>query len=148
MTRFLIDTSCMVALVSAWHVQHQAARREVERRLENGERLIVAGPGVIEAYAVLTRLPHPHRLSPTAARTLLTVNFVAEDVEITALDAHAYIHLLHDISQREIAGGTTYDAVIVACARRAGAGALLTFNARHFERLVAGDIAIVVPQDA
>ena len=46
--------------------------------------------------------------------------------------------LLEDLVDRSIVGGMTYDAAIVASARRAGASRILTLNGRHFE-LVAGE---------
>lgn len=35
--------------------------------------------------------------------------------------------------------------MIAACARAANADTLLTFNARHFQRLASPDLTIVVP---
>src|SRR5439155_4456381 len=61
------DTSCLVAAVCAWHEHHAAAAREIERRLAAGEPMIVAAPALVESYAVLTRLPPPHRLRPADA---------------------------------------------------------------------------------
>jgi len=37
------------------------------------------------------------------------------------------------VQARAAGGGRTYDALITACAEKSGAGALLTFNARHFD---------------
>jgi predicted nucleic acid-binding protein len=146
MSGFLIDTSCTIPLVSAWHEHHTRAHQAIEERLARGERLMVPGPGLIEAYAVLTRLPYPRRLSATAAGTLLTENFVGDDVEIISLDARTYARLVREAPHREIAGGTIYDAVILACALSVGASVLLTFNVRHFDRLATDSIEIVVPQ--
>jgi hypothetical protein len=47
----------MIPVLCTWHEHHERATREIERRLDCGEKLIVAAPGLIEAYAVLTRLP-------------------------------------------------------------------------------------------
>jgi predicted nucleic acid-binding protein len=135
----------MIPLVSAWHEHHGRTRRTVEERLTRGERLMVAGPGIIEAYAVLTRLPYPRRLSATTAGTLLEENFAADDVDIISLDSRQYVRLLREAPPREVVGGIIYDAVILACALSAGATALLTFNTRHFARLVPDGIALVVP---
>ncbi|NLG64599.1 MAG: VapC toxin family PIN domain ribonuclease, partial [Actinobacteria bacterium] len=44
-----------------------------------------------------------------------------------------------------IAGGATYDAHVLACAKQGGAARLATFNRRHFERLELGDMELVVP---
>jgi hypothetical protein len=48
--------------------------------------MIVAAPALTEAYAVLTRLPPPHRLSPQTALTLLENNFfkLATVIALTA----------------------------------------------------------------
>lgn len=56
--RFLPDTNVMIAAVCDWHEHHAAASAEIEARLNRGESLVAAGPALVEAYAVLTRLPH------------------------------------------------------------------------------------------
>jgi predicted nucleic acid-binding protein len=129
---FALDTSCMVAAVCAWHEQHAGAVAEIRRRLERGERLTVSAQALAETYAVLTRLPAPHRLSPGDAWALVEANFV-ERRNVAALDSAAYVALLRELAERGVGGGRTYDAVIAACAREAKATALLTFNRRHFE---------------
>lgn len=145
MTRFLVDTSCMVAALCHWHQYHQPATREVERRLDGGEDFLVAAPALVEAYAVLTRLPPPNRLSPAAVRVLLATNFMGENVEVVALEADAYSRLLQSAPDRGIAGGSIYDAVIVSCGLAAGANFLLTFNDRQFRYLAVQGIEVVVP---
>jgi predicted nucleic acid-binding protein len=91
----------------------------------------------------LTRLPPPHRLATADALALLEANFLA-DVEVVALDAADYRGLLRRAPGSGLAGGAAYDAVVAACATRAGARILLTFNERHFASL-AGSFAVVVP---
>src|SRR5581483_6526128 len=115
MPRFLPDTSCMVAALCAWHEHHQPAVQEIERRLSKGESLVVAAPALMKTYAVLTRLPPPHRLSPADSRTLLNANFMAHHVETVALTVGAYHRLLQEAAERGLAGGSVYDAVILAC---------------------------------
>jgi predicted nucleic acid-binding protein len=145
MPRFLPDTSCLVAALCAWHEHNERAAREIERRLDRGESLVVAAPALVETYAVLTRLPSPHRLSPADSRALLEANFLGADVETVALEADAYHHLLRAAPERGIAGGSIYDAVIIACGLAARVDALLTFNERQFQALAVQGIAIVVP---
>lgn len=139
---FLPDTSCIVAALVDWHERHDAAAREISSRLEAGERLIVAAPAAVETYAVLTRLPAPHRLSPSDALALLEANLFGHS--LVALDAASYRALITEAPAKSIAGGRTYDAVIARCAVRAGADAILTFNERHFRGLVEG-VEIVTP---
>lgn len=145
MTRFLPDTSCMVAALCSWHEHHERSARELERRLEAGEVLAVSAPTLVETYAVLTRLPSPHRLSPTDSLALLEANFLGDTVETVALEAEEYVRLLRSAPERGIAGGRTYDAVIVACAVAARADVILTFNERQFSQLADQSLQVVIP---
>jgi predicted nucleic acid-binding protein len=122
----------MVAAVCTWHEHHGAAVADIERRFDHGERLAVAAHALIETYAVLTRLPAPHRLAPTDAWALVKANFV-ESATVVALDGPAHIALLGRLAKLGIGGGRSYDAVIAACANEAKVDALLTFNPRHFD---------------
>jgi predicted nucleic acid-binding protein len=138
-----LDTSCLIAAVCGWHERHRVAAAEIERRLARGERLSVAAHALSEAYAVLTRLPAPHRLAPADAWELLQANFT-DGVLVVALSARQQVALLRRLAKAGVSGGHTYDAVIAVCAVQAGARALLTFNARHFEP-APKELAIVVP---
>lgn len=117
---------------------------ELDARLDAGEEMTLAGPSVVESFAVLTRLPVPYRLSAHDARALIVANFV-ERAEVVALEAIQYRDLLGRALALGVAGGQSYDLVIAECARHAGVQALLTFNARHFRRLVGRTIETVVP---
>lgn len=141
--RFALDTSCMVAAVCPWHQHHEAAAVEIERRLDRGERIATPAPALVEAYAVLTRLPQPHRLAPADAWIVLKGNFV-DQATVTALDGNSYVHALDGATASETAGGRTYDLIIGECARLAGASTLLTFNGRHFHPAPAG-VEVVTP---
>jgi predicted nucleic acid-binding protein len=76
---------------------------------------------------------------------LLKSNFTDVAADIVALDASAYQQLLEVASGRGVSGGNIYDVVIVACARAVKAGAILTFNERHFRLLAEPGIDIVAP---
>jgi predicted nucleic acid-binding protein len=144
-TAFAVDTSCMVAAVCTWHEHHAAAVNEIERRLARGERLAVPAPALVEAYAVLTRLPAPHRLSPSDAWALVEANFVKHG-RVVALASAVYVKILRGLASQATGGGRTYDAVIGEAAREAKAAALLTFNRRHFDPAPAG-VAVVDPSE-
>lgn len=133
----------MIAAVCSWHEHHEAAANEIERRLAGRTKMIVAGPSLIEAYAVLTRLPPPHRLSPQTALTLLENNFL-KLAKVVALNATSYENLLLSAPKNNVAGGRTYDAVIGACAKQGKALTVLTFNAADFTAL-GQDFDVVVP---
>lgn len=136
----------MVAAVCSWHEHHDSVASAVERRLSQGERLAVPAHALVETYAVLTRLPAPHRLAPADAWTLIETNFVTP-ARIVALTARSHATLLRWAVTRSIAGGRTYDAVIGECARRAKARALLTLNRRHFDPAPVG-VSIIDPSES
>jgi predicted nucleic acid-binding protein len=57
-------------------------------------------------------------------------------VRTVGLDGPGYWSALTKAAERHVAGGRTYDAIVVACALRARAGRILTLNRRDFEALV------------
>lgn len=134
----------MVAAVTSWHEHHDRACREIENRLQRKHRMIVAGPALIEAYAVLTRLTAPHRIAPTDAMSLLDANFI-QGIRVAALAASEYATSLRTASAGSVSGGQIYDALIAACARKAGVNVLLTFNEKHFSAFAGDDLEVVVP---
>jgi predicted nucleic acid-binding protein len=136
----------MVAAVCGWHARHAAAAAEIERRLDRGERMAIAAHAIAEAYAVLTRLPPPHRLAPADAWTLVRTNFV-DQADLVTLDAQASVTVLEELAAAGVGGGRTYDGLIAACAQASRARALLTFNSRHFDPPPRG-VAVIEPADA
>jgi predicted nucleic acid-binding protein len=144
MPSFLPDTTCLIAAVCSWHEHHERTVKEIERRLRQGDSMIIAAPALVEAYAVLTRLPPPHRLSPSDAITLLDANFM-RGVKVIALDERSYRKLLRQAPNLGIAGGRAYDAVIASCAVKGKARVVLTFNERDFLPFTEDEIEVVVP---
>ncbi|MBI5491080.1 MAG: PIN domain-containing protein [Deltaproteobacteria bacterium] len=126
-----MDTSAIVALLCGWHERHAETMRGVEERIRRGYSLVVPAHALVETYAVLTRLPAPHRLSGEVAFRLLRQNF-RSSARVRALAAAEYWTVLADAVDSGIAGGATYDAVVATSARKGGATCLLTLNLRHF----------------
>jgi predicted nucleic acid-binding protein len=139
-----VDTCCIIAPVCGWHKFHPKAAAEIEQRLEKREQLATAAHALAEAYAVLTRMPAPHRLAPADALALIEGNFT-DGARVIALDAAGYRSLLKRAPRDGLSGGRTYDAIIAECAVRARAATLLTFNALHFQALDATQVRVVVP---
>jgi predicted nucleic acid-binding protein len=135
----------MVAAVCGWHVRHAAAAAEIERRLDRGERMAIAAHAIAETYAVLTRLPAPHRLAPSDAWTLVRTNFV-DNAALVTLEGPAHVAVLEKLAGEGIGGGRTYDGLIAACADVSHARTLLTFNRRHFDP-PPHDVMLVEPSD-
>lgn len=137
-----VDTSVLVAGLLPWHEHHAAALPALQGGLSEGMALPL--PALIESYAVMTRLPAPWRLSAADAASLLTRSFQGR-ARIVSLDFMDAWPFLHEVVSQAVSGGATYDAHIVACARKAGATRLVTFNRRHFERMNLGPMALIVP---
>ena len=134
----------MIAVACAWHESHEKALSEVNKRIARRERMVVAAPALIETYAVLTRLPAPHRMSPRDARSLLEANFI-KDTKIFALTPNAYVSLIKGSANDTVARGRTYDAVVAACAIKAKVSVILTFNPGDFSAVADESIEVVVP---
>lgn len=146
MTRTGLDTSVIVAALLSWHERHVACRRSVEAVLveRRSDRLLIPVPALVEAYAVMTRLPAPHRLAPGDAHELLSASFDGR-ARVVGLDASPTWPFLRSTAETGIAGGRTYDALILACLRMANANRLLTLDERDFTALGPEGIEIVVP---
>jgi predicted nucleic acid-binding protein len=116
-----IDTSVAVAAFASWHESHAVALRAVQA----GPALPVAC--ALEAYAVLTRLPPPHRADPRLVRDFLAASFGGRGVGLAPdEDGPALIATLADLG---VSGGASYDAVIALVCQRAEL-TLVTLDAR------------------
>jgi predicted nucleic acid-binding protein len=136
------DTSVIIAALLAWHESHAPALDSLVRA--SGGGLVVPAPALAEAYSVMTRLPAPHRLAPVDAYELLSGSFEQHATVVSLTEKEAW-RFLQETANQGVTGGSTYDALILACAHKAGAKRLLTLDRRDFLRLKAKEIEIVVP---
>lgn len=143
MTRYLCDTSALIAAVSSWHEHHERTRSEIERRERSDEQMVVAGHSLAETYSVLTRLPAPHRLRADDAIALIESNW--RDTPIVHLTGSEMWSALREAQRRELIGGQMYDALIAIAALKAKAATLITWNVRNFAPF-APSIAVVAPR--
>lgn len=140
-----LDTSVIVAALLGWHEAHEPALRAlVAAEASRGKRLLVPAPALVEAYAVMTRLPAPHRLAPADALDLLAGSF-EHKADVVSLGETETWRFLHEAAGQGVAGGRAYDALILRCALKGGAARLLTLDRRDFERLELVGIELVVP---
>jgi predicted nucleic acid-binding protein len=107
-----VDTSVVVAAFATWHPAHVQARR----KLDAGP--LLPGHAGMEAYSVLTRLPSPHRAGASEVRAFLRSEFREPWLVLNGSDLASLVDLLVALS---ISGGPTYDALIGATAKHAGA---------------------------
>ena len=125
------DSSVIIAAFATWHEQHGIA----DKAMAPGTRLIAQC--AIETYAVLTRLPHPHRAPPEIVAAFLESRFT--DEYLTLRDGQLR-ELLSRLPDMGIDGGATYDAVVGTTAAAAKA-TLLSLDQRalpSYQRCGAG----------
>ena len=133
MSVYAIDTSVIVAAVLSWHEHHDRAREALERAFDAGEPILPVH-ALVEAYAVMTRLPAPHRISPADALAVLEGTF-RDNAKLARMGTRSVWRWLSQTVGHAVAGGRTYDALILESAERAGATHLLTLNLRDFREL-------------
>jgi predicted nucleic acid-binding protein len=139
-----LDASVIVAGLLSSHEHHGPAAAELAALLSEPGDVILPLQALVEAYSVMTRLPSPHRLSAKDALAVLERSLRQRTI-VVGLDGEEAWELIQGLSQRQIAGATSYDGLIVACARKGGAQRILTFNRAHFERIADAGLEIVVP---
>lgn len=132
----LFDTSVLVAAFQSRHEHHAPSLRAFSRATK--ETAVCAGHTLAELYSVATRLPRPYRVLPEHA--LVLVDQVCERTKIVTLDGEDYHAMIRRAATERQSGGRIYDALLLACARKAKAKKIYTWNTRHF-REIAPDMA-------
>jgi predicted nucleic acid-binding protein len=138
-----LDTSVLIAALLSWHESHEAAAVALEAALADPAGAVLPLPALVEAYAVMTRLPAPHRVRPGDAAEIIRSSLRGRARLVTLDEAGAWL-LLTSLADAGIAGGRAYDALIAACAKAARAERLLTLNGRDFAA-VAPDLELIIP---
>ena len=100
-----------------------------------------AAHSLAEVYATLTRYPGKQRLSAEAAALL--VQEIEYRLALVWLDSGEYRAAIRRIATLGIVGGAVYDGLVAACALKAEAAHLYTWNTRHFD-LLGADIQKLV----
>ena len=99
---------------------------------------ICASHSLAELFSMLTGRPRPLRVAPVEAARI--VAHTSKRFRFVSLTAEEYVAAVDGLAGLGHSGGMIYDALIVACARKAKASRIYTLNPRHF-RLVAPDLA-------
>lgn len=110
----------MIAALSAWHKQHEAAAKALES--------VSALPALvlIEAYSVLTRLPAGLAVPAAAAADVLARRFQRPPLRLDDKQRGSVLRMLADAT---VWGGPSYDG-LVALEARANGRTLLTLDQR------------------
>jgi predicted nucleic acid-binding protein len=126
--RWLADTSVLVPVFVPGHIHHQRSFELFSRATVKSASC--AAHSIAEVYATMTRLPGKHRTSGQQVLTLLEM--IERRFSFVMLDAEDYLATVREAAALGIGGGTSYDALIAACAVKAKADVLYTWNVGHF----------------
>jgi predicted nucleic acid-binding protein len=129
--RSFFDTSVLVPVFIPGHEHHErslAAFSAVD--LRSG---YCAAYCLAEVYATLTRLPGKYRAAPEQA--ILCLETIEERLSVLALEVAEYVSAIREAAGIGIQGGALYDALLGACAVKAKADILYTWNTRDFQCL-------------
>jgi predicted nucleic acid-binding protein len=130
----LFDTSTIVSGIVESHPMHSKCLPWLQRARAGDFECVVVSHTLAETYAVLTTLPVKPRISPLVAQRLINTNLeaIARIVPLTIAD---YRTTIERMAERGLSGGTVYDALIAAVARRLSVDKLLTLNPHDFHRV-------------
>ena len=123
-----LDTSVLVPVALGDHEQHEACLELFVRHPQ--AEACCAAHSLAEVYAVLTKLPGKHRITPDQA--MLFIGSMRERLTVVSLTGGEYADALAQAATLGIQGGTVYDLLLSACALKAEAKAIYTSNVRHY----------------
>jgi predicted nucleic acid-binding protein len=129
--KWFFDTSVLVAALLPDHPHH--ARSFLVFASATRKQAGCAAHTLAEVYSTLTRYPGQERMSAEAAG--LMVQGIEHRLTLVWLDGDEYCAAIRSMAQLGIVGGAVYDGLVAACALKAGADHLFTWNVRHFDLL-------------
>ena len=130
----LFDTSVLVAAAVKSHEHHGAAIAAVERLSSGTDEGSVGTHSLAEVYAVLTRLPISPRIQPGEAAKIVEEN-IEKLLKPVGLTPSEYLSVIRNAAELGVSGGAIYDLLLLACAEKAGAERIYTFNVQEFRKL-------------
>ena len=137
--RWFFDSSVLVAGSVKAHPHFIQARHVLEESAVGAVEGLCAAHSIAECFSALTTIPVQPRITPAEASTIIAENILARFKIIPARTAF-YRAAVDRCVSAGVAGGTIYDALLLECARSAGADRIYTLNRAHFLAL-APDLA-------
>jgi predicted nucleic acid-binding protein len=131
-----MDTSVLVCASTPSDPRYDACVELLRTADERGGTC--ASHSLAELFSMLTGRPRPLRVAPMEATRI--VAHTSKRFSFVSLTATEYVAAVDGLAGLGHSGGMIYDALILACARKAKATRIYTLNPRHF-RLVAPDLA-------
>ena len=143
--KILLDTSVLVAAMVEGHPAHERALPWLQRIKVGTDVGFVAAHSIAELYAILSILPVQPRISPVTANQLIQQN-VLDICKIVSLSVQDYTRIIKHLSESNIVGGVTYDAIILYTAFKTDIDCIVTLNKNDFFRIYPGIVdKIVLP---
>jgi predicted nucleic acid-binding protein len=134
------DTNVLVAATIPTHVHHERSFSRLATLRKAGGSC--SAPTLAETYNTLTR-PTLYGIPAYAAVKILEE--VAQAFTLISLTTKEILSTLEDASTKNLIGPLVFDALLMACARKAGATAIYTSNTRDF-RKIAPDLAAIIQE--
>ena len=135
--KVLVDTSVLVAATVEKHSAHAVALPWLQRAKAGTITGLVAAHSLAELYSILTTLPIQPRILPAIAHQLIKHN-ILDHLEVVTLTKEDYAALIEYLSEAELLGGVTYDALILCAAWKANVDQVVTLNEKDFRRIYPG----------
>jgi len=129
--KWFFDSSVLVPALLPDHPHH--ARSFALFMAAGPRHASCSAHSLAEVYSTLTKYPGKQRLS--AEYAALLVQEIERRLTLVWLDGDEYRAAIHRIAKLGIVGGAVYDGLVGACAVKAGAEHLYTWNVRHFDLL-------------
>lgn len=126
-----VDSSVLVAAFQADDVRHKSSVAILSSFSRS--KICTAGHSLAETYATLTGFPGVHRVPCDVA--LLYLADQRQQMTIVSLDEEEIWASIETAASLGLRSGMIYDRLIAACARKAAAKTIYTWNCKHFERL-------------
>jgi predicted nucleic acid-binding protein len=131
-----VDTTVIVAASTPSDHRHEACLNLLAQADSRGAGC--ASHTLAEIFSVMTSRPGPLRMPPADAARL--VEHTSRRFKFFSLNPSEYVEAIQSLARIGHSGGMIYDALILACARKAKATRIYRLNQRHF-RMVAPDLA-------
>lgn len=107
-----VDTSVAIPAFASWHPAHARTLEIINAGV------LLPAHAALETFSVLTRLPAPHRASPSSVLEFLEKSFEGDWLTLSGPSVRRGVA---ELAGRGIHGGSTYDGFIGLTARSAGA---------------------------
>lgn len=132
--KILLDTSVLVAAMVEAHPAHERALPWLQRVKSETDVGFVAAHSIAELYAILSILPVQPRISSVTANQLIRQN-VLDICKVVSLSVQDYTRIIKHLSESNIIGGVTYDAIILYTAFKTEIDRIVTLNKNDFVRI-------------